>query len=309
MSAAIESPRRGRLLKIAALGIVIAIEIGAFVYLYPSLGKAPPAVTFTFPHSTTTSHTGAATTSTKSASNSVVVKAAIIRENSLAMDVMNTGKVWTKRLMVTGLCTSDFKDCYSYEFSAGKPLNLTFALGPSMEYVFSIPKVCVVPILSCHEYHPVINNSYYFAITVVYTSGPPSIIPVKAKAVNTYPHTAALQAMTAQIQTFSKNGSGRLTVNIGLRTSVTSASFVVRLLSQSGSSGFTIRLPYEVISCGGSSSVSCSSGALTLVQTFSTVVRGVGTPVYPPPYLLTVRDMTQTGKVYFAIWISSVAKA
>jgi hypothetical protein len=232
----------------------------------------------------------------------------LLVDDVLKMDAKNTGTLWTKNLTVAGICTPGFKSCYSYDTLSGHSLTGTFALAPQAEYVYNVPGICVVPVASCTQLYPVANSSYYFEVSIGYASGVPTLVQVTARASNTYPLSAAVQGLAYQLDTFPKNGSGRLTVNISMNSSLSSANFIVSMLTRLKTGGFTQRLLYKTIGCGGNSPVDCSSGNLIMIKTFSTVQTGIGTPIYLLPYLLTVRDLTVRGTVYFAVWVPALNK-
>jgi hypothetical protein len=305
-----QHPRRGRLVKFAALGLVVAMEIGAFVFMYPMIaGPQGPGITFTFPTTHPKTSTTKTTSLTNQGANKVVVKSATISDGSLKLDIKNTGTVWTQNLTVSVICSSDLLDCYSYKALAGHALTRTFALAPKSEYVYVIAGVCVVPLPSCALYHPVANFSYYYAITVGFETGPPMILPVTATATNTSPHSLSFQGLTYTLQASPKAGKGELNLDILLNPAVHVASFVVSMNAHLGNGAFTWRLLTLKTGCGGKGQVACSAGNLILDRPFSTVATGIGTPIHPPPYLLLVQDLQANlkSKFYFAVWAPSVS--
>ncbi|MGD1055444.1 MAG: hypothetical protein ABR867_05115 [Nitrososphaerales archaeon] len=296
-------------MRFAALGLVVAMEIGAFVFIYPMVaGPQGPGITFTFPTTHPKTSTTKTTHLTNQTANKVVVKSATISDGSLKLDIKNTGTVWTKNLTVSAICSSDLLDCYSYKALAGHVLTRTFALAPKSEYVYVIAGVCVVPLPSCAMYHPVTNFSYYYAVTVGFETGPSAIFPVTATATNTSPHNLSFQGITYTLKASPKVGQGELNLNILLNPVVHVASFVVSMNAHLGKGAFTWRLLTLKTGCGSTNQVACSAGNLILDRPFSTVATGIGTPIHPPPYLLIVQDMQAKLKstVYFAVWVPSV---
>jgi hypothetical protein len=204
---------------------------------------------------------------------------------------------------MTGICTPDFKSCYSYQDLSGKAVTVTFALAPKAEYTLAVAVTCVVPVPACDDYRPVASFSYYYAVEVTFVSGAPNILPVTAKAINTDPSTAAFQGLTYKLDAFPSNSSGRLVANISVNPSLSKASFDVYVWGRVGTEDFVKKLLYKTTGCGGSKPVACSSGDLVSTDVFSTVRTGIGTPINPVPYLLAVRDLSLKGTVYFVVWI------
>jgi hypothetical protein len=302
-----EPPERGKRTRWAAVGLIVVLEIGAFVYLYPSFFGAPqgPAVKFSFP---TTSSTTKTSTSTKPPQNSIVITSAIISDNILRLGVKNTGTTWTKNMTVAYICTPAFLSCYSYKLISGLKLTRTFVLAPQGKYVYNITAICVVPMAHCRQFHPLANFSYYFEVSFGYANGASVTLPVTARAINTFPPSASVQGLTYNLETFPKNGTGLLTVRMLINSSLDSASFTVRMFMMAGRGKFILK-HVNKIGCGGDLPVSCSSGNLTMIATLSTVATGIGTPNYPPPYVLTVQDQSVLPKTrYFVLWVATLTE-
>jgi len=312
-----EDPVRRRRLKWAAVGLVVILEVGALVYFSEVIFGIPPgpSVSFTFRTTTTPTRTSTRTTGTSTSTShlpeQVVIKSAFIVDGTLTMVINNTGTIWTENLTVAGICTPDFAVCYSYQAVSGHVLTKTFALGPKGEYELKIADVCVVPELSCSLYHPVANYSYNYAITVSFVSGLPETLPVIAKAAETSPITDAFQglwykkASSIKLDAFLNNDSGSLTLRISIKSGLKLARFIADLYTRIGNGGYTDLLLYKGAGC--SSTANCASGTVILTTPFSTTQTGIGTPIYPLPYLMTVRDLTASGTTYFAVWIPSLS--
>jgi len=286
------------------MGLILLLLVSTLVYLFPV--PQSQAITFSFP--TVPSKSTTRTTIPTRPPPSVVVKSAILYEDTLDLDVKNTGTVWTKNVTVVGICTPGFKNCFSYKAFAGHPLTANFALAPQEEYVYSSPHMCVVPVASCHHFYPVAGSSYYFEVSIGYINGASVALHLYVKAVHAFPLYSTVQGLTYQLDTSDSNGSGRLTVKIFMNSSLASANFTGATYTRAGKGEFTQQLLYGTTGCGGNWPTSCSSGKLAMVNTFSTVWTGIGTPAYPLPYLLLVRDLTVRGPpapIYFAAWVQA----
>ena len=141
-----EVPERresGRRTKLAAIALILLLEIGGVIYLFSSSSFASPtgpSFTYTFPP-TPTSKTTTKTTATGPPPNLVDIKSVIIFNDTLSMDIKNIGTGWTKSLAITGICTPDLKDCYSYKALSGHALTKVFTLAPKAEFVYNITGV------------------------------------------------------------------------------------------------------------------------------------------------------------------------
>jgi hypothetical protein len=301
---------RNRILGWVAVGLVVVIIIGSLAYFNPSVFGMGQSQSITFSFTTTSRATGSTTrtTTTKaSTAHSVVVESATIFDDRLSMTIENAGVDWTKNITVLAICTPNLLNCFSYATLSGHSLTGTFALAPQSKTVYNITGICVVPMLSCAQFHPVVGYKYYYAVSIGYESGSPTVLPVIATATNTYPSNAALKGLTYSLDAYPKNSSGLLTINFLVSKSIKSAAFIARLFSSVGTGAFAMRLPYKEIECGTTLKIKCSTGKITLTESFSTVQTGVGTPIYPPPYLVTFRDFAATGTVYFAVWIPALS--
>lgn len=314
MTGAPEGPGKRRRTILAAVGLIVLLEVAAAVYFNSSVFAGPqgPSITFIFPTSSTSKSTTKTTTSTGPPPNSVVVKSALIFNDTLSLDVKNTGTDWTSSLAITGICTPNLAACYSYQTLSGSSLKKLFVLAPKGEFVENITGICVVPISSCTHYRPVVNFSYYYAVTFGFANGGSTTLPLVVKANNTYTltpkfnNTANVWGLAYQLDTFPKNGTGRLTVSILVNDSLYAGNFTESLYTRVGKAAFTTRLLYNVTGCGGSLSQDCSIGMVNGTTNFPSVQTGIGTPYFPLPYLLSIRDLTVRGTVYFAVWVSTL---
>ncbi len=309
MSATSEGPWSRRSVKISALGLVVILGVGAFVVLYPSLLLPPgPGVTITFPPTTKSTSRSTVTTGTGShATPAVQIKSALIFNDTLSLHVKNVGTVWTRSLSVTGVCapTPDLI-CFNYKGLSGRTITRVFVLAPQGEYVMNISGICVVPVSGCNHFYPVVNYTYYLTVAFTFSSGVTSNSAIAVLANNTYAPRTAVYGLQYQLFSFPQNGSGRLNTFILMNETLESANFIGQMYSESGRGLFTTRLLYNRTSCSLEGFVDCSSGNLTLTVGFSSVESGIGTPFFPPPYLLTVRDLTVRTATYFAIWVNTV---
>jgi hypothetical protein len=304
MSAGRKSPEKSKRTNWAAILLVILLVAAAFVYFFAV--PQSQEITFNFPTITSTTKTSASTY------NSAVIKSANTYKDALRIDIKNTGTAWMKSLTVADICTPGFTTCYSYKTLSGDSLTQTFILAPKAEFVDTILAACVVPVPSCTYYHPVAHFSYYYKITFNYQSGASVTLPVTMTAINTAPFQGAyvaLQSLTYSLDTFSKNSSGRLAVDIFVRSDVlsvsnSSAQFIASLNTRVGTNSFNHVLLSKEAGCADG----CPAGNMTIVKSFSTVHTGLGTPVYPMPYLLLVRDLTvHVEPVFFAVWIPKLS--
>lgn len=285
-----------------AILLIALLLFAAFAYFF-----AVPRgqdITFSFPTSTATTKK----TAPAAPLNSAAVKSATFYNDMLAIDIKNTGPEWTKSLTIADICTPGFTSCYGYKSLSGHSVTQTFILAPKAEFTDGLVALCVVPVTGCTYYHPVADFTYYYEVSLAFSTGAPVLLKVAASVLTTAPFQGqyvSLEGLTYQLSTFVKNGSGRLTVNIlvnpdALAAENRSAQFIASIYDRVGAGKFTQRLLSKEAGCADG----CPAGNMTIVDTFSTVRTGIGTPAFPRPYLLVVRDLTvKVEPVYFAVWI------
>jgi hypothetical protein len=306
-----ERPERRRRTKLAAIVLIIVLEVGGVVYLMSgaSFGASTgPTYKYTFPPSTTSKST-TKTTTTGPPPNSVNIKSALIFNDTLSLDIKNVGTHWVKSVALTGICTPDLKDCYSYQALSGHSLSKIFALAPKAEFVENITGVCVMPVASCAHYMPVANFSYYYAVTFSFESGKPITLPVAAKANNTYPARATVQGLSYKLGVTLKNSTGKLDLSLLVNNTIYAENFTAMMFTRAKAKGsFSLKLLSNKTGCGGSLALDCSSGRVNMTTGFSTVTTGIGTPFFPPPYMLVVRALNGTvnRNLLYATWMPAV---
>lgn len=304
-----ESRRRT---KVAAIVLILLLEIGAIIYLSGFSSAAPkgPTFTYTFPTTTTSkTTTSKTTTSTAPPANLVSINSALIFNDTLSMNITNLGTHWTKSISIIGICTPDLKDCYNYQTLSGRSTSKIFALAPKAEFVENITGVCGVPVQGCRAYQPVANFTYYYAVRFTFESGNPVILPVVAKANNTYPPKSTIQGLSYQLNVSLRNSNGTLALNLLINDSTSAGNFSMTMLTRTGKRNmFRLPLLTNRTGCGGSMDVDCSSGNVTMLTGFSTVETGIGTPFFLPPYMLTAHALNGSvnRNLNFAIWVPVV---
>jgi hypothetical protein len=233
----------------------------------------------------------------------------LIFNDTLSLKVKNVGYHWTKSLAITGICTPDLATCASYRAMSGHALSKVFALAPKAEYVVNITGVCVVPRAQCGHYMPLANFSYYYAVTFNFESGKPVTLPVIAMANNTYPSRATVQGLGYKLGVTLKSSSGELALRLLINNTISAENFTATLFTRANvKRPFTLKLLSNKTGCGGSLALDCSEGRVNMTTGFSTVSTGIGTPFYPPPYLLTVRALNGSVNrgLAYAAWIPAV---
>ncbi len=294
---------------VAAVAVIVILELGALLYFDTALfGTQAPNIPFTFT-SQTLRTTTTSTTSTKTGPppDTVDIESATMFNDTLSLQVKNVGSTWTSTIGITGICTPGLGRCYSYPTLSGKASTQIFVLGPSQEFLDNMSNVCVVPLGGCLHYKPVVNGTYYYAVTVGFADGKSKTFPVTVMDNNTYPFTASVEGLGEDLYVSPVNGSGVLNVTIDVNSSLNAGNFTEALYASVDKSAFADRLLYNETGCGGALPQDCSNGVIFGITNFTSEQTGIGTPVYQPPFLLVVRDLTVKHEdLYFTIWVETV---
>ncbi|QQG49494.1 MAG: hypothetical protein HY247_04130 [archaeon] len=293
MRLASDKARDRRHAKIAAIGLIAVIEIGAALYFF---GLQTPKVVFVPPTETTTKST--ATTSTTVAPPPIAIRTAGIYNDSLRLTVKNNGPLPTQNLSVTKICTPGFQTCYDYGKFAGKPYSKIFVLPSGKEYVDNLTRICVMPIIHCSRYFPVVNATYYFNVKFSFDGGSSVTLPVTAKTNNTYAPRTSVFEITPQLTSFSGNLSGRMMVTITVNDTLDGANYTASLDVYAAKTGYTMSVLSNRTGCGLAWGTDCADG-VTIVSSFSTVDTGIGTG--GNFYALVINDESYR-YTNFAIW-------
>jgi hypothetical protein len=251
------------------------------------------------------------------------------------MKVHNLGPNTTKLLTVADLCTPKFQVCYNYKTMAGAYFAMTFALPAKKTFMANLTGVCVIPIPSCKSYLPTANMTYYFQVKFSFVDGSTALVPVSAKANNTWTKylTAIMGISSPSLIVFPANLTGSLSVTLALNDSLPYASFSTWLDGYlKPSSAYSGKLLINETGCMGSLpeanftsdghhlSVNFTgdcSQPITVTVSFTTVLTGISSGPY---YALVVRDTTDIDKpagypdndpghyTTFALWVQGSTK-
>ncbi len=298
-------PKNGRRVKIAAVGLILLLEFGAFVYIDPGFfGVGGSSVSITFPTTSNTPTTTTKTSTKTTGPNGVQIESALIFNDTLSMEVVNNGTTWTKAVSVQYVCTPGFAGCYEYKGIAGKTLTKPFYLAPSGKYTENITKVCVVPKSPCGEYLPVANYTYYLGVQFSFSSGPSVSVLLPLKVNDTYPANSYIVGLGFTLYEFPNNETGRLNATVLADPGTSEAKYSGYLFEEGSKHAFNGLLITNSTRCGGKSNVTCTT-ALPLSYSFSMVQTGIGTPFVSLPFLFELRDVTNRTTFYFSVWVTS----
>ena len=326
------APRRKRSgVKYLVVGLVLALEIFAALYLYTNPGAASQ-VPFLGP--VPTSSTTASTTSTTTRTvipDKIQVKSAVFENDTLMMDVHNVGPNGTSSLTISSVCTPGFRSCFSYKSLSGSAYQATFVLPAGKSFPENLTGVCAVAIANCGKYLPVANGTYYLQLNFTFTDRSVVSVPVTVMGNSTWSERPT-GVIGVGLPSLTVNGSdffGQLNVTVTANDSLPYASWDTKLdLYSAATDSFSDGVLTNSTGCAGSppSGVNfksngkllnvtyiadCSQPVFVIVP-YTTVQTGVSVGSY---YLVSVCDTTQIsypsgypdnggshGLACFAVW-------
>jgi hypothetical protein len=294
-----------RNLKLLAIGLAVLVEMSAAYYLFTAPASAGTGPDFRFLLTTsTTKHTSKVVITSTAPPPQLLIQNVLLVNDSLRLDLKNTGLISTRNVSIVGVCTPGFTACGTYQGLSGSTLTKTFILPGGGEYWMNFTGVCVMPLAVCHRYLPTAGGLYYFRVAVGFVGGRTSTVSLAVKGNNTFPLKAAFQGMDPKLTVYSKNLSGVLSIGVLVNSSLNHASFASTLLGRDSKGMFTARLIQNRTSCGVNLAVDCGQGYVNITNKFSTVLTGITTQFFPGPYILTVQDLTKATQPFFAEWIT-----
>ncbi len=290
----------GRKTKLAALVIVLAIEITAVyydVYASPNTYTGP---TYVIPTSTTHSVTTTTSATVRPPPpNVLVLKSALINNGTLILDMQNKGPSETTDMVVTNICSPGFVNCMTYGRAAGRSYQSIYVLPVGREFKANFTGICFFPIVGCSHYFPVATSSYYIDVRFDFVKGNPVYMPIVALANNTWARRTSVTNITSSITGYVGNLTGRLNVTVTVDNNIYFAVNYTTSINtwRSSSSGYNWAIVSNKTGCGGSLANDCST-PIPGVTTFNLVQTGVYPGAY---YAVVVRDLNVTS-TYFAAW-------
>lgn len=270
------SPRKRRVpgIRVLIILLVLVLEIFAALYIYSTTsgGAQGPVI---FPSMTTSSGGTTTTATTRTVvPDKISVKSATIENDTLMLEVHNSGPNETTLLTISSICTPGFKSCYSYQALSGSLYQSTFVLPAGKTFPENLTKVCTAAIAKCGNYLPSANSTYYMQINFTFADHSVVTVPVSAFANDTW--SSRLTGVTgAGSQTLGINESnlfGELNVTVLANDSLPYASWETRLnLFSSPTTGFAQTVATNSTGCAGSppSGVIFKSGGKLLNVTYT----------------------------------------
>ncbi|MGD0476598.1 MAG: hypothetical protein ABSB29_00335 [Nitrososphaerales archaeon] len=314
--------RRGVTVKVAAVVLIVLLEVTAVLYLYMNPVQGESQNPFVIPTSTTTKSTTTSSTTTKVTTHPpadrVAVESALISNDTLTMEVRNLGPSTTQLISVRAVCSPGFQTCYDYRRLAGGYYQTRFVLPAGNTFKENMSRICVIAIINCKNYLPVANNTYYFQIRFKFADGASATVPVSAMANNTwsrYP-TAIMSIPLSSLRIVPRNLTGMLNVTLTINDSLPAAATFTTLLYGylKPSNAISGRILNNDTGCGSGFAADCSQNVSVIVN-FYTVLTGIAPNHY---FSLVVRDTTDidnaTGApnndighhtTWFALWLLS----
>ncbi len=300
------SPKRRVSAKLIAVAWILFLELLVATYVYTS-ASGGPSTPLTFSTSTTTTTATATASSTTTAAkptDKISVKSAVINNDTLTLDVRNSGPNATELLTITSICTPKFAICYAYSSVGGSDYKTTFVLPAKKAFLANLTGICFMPIPSCKRYIPIANATYYYQIAFKFSDNSTVTVPVSAKDNTTwapYP-TAILGINQTSLSIVPVNLTGVLNVTVGLNDSLPYSSWETILEGyMKPGDKFSGAVLTNDTGCEGSATgnftvpngaynyTAMCAAPVQVSENFTTVLTGVNVGTY---YAVVVRDTT-----------------
>lgn len=308
--------RRAIGVKYVAVAWIVLLEVFAGVYLYANPVSGASQNPFIILTSTTTTSTSTKSTTPPPPPDRILVKSAIIENDTLMMKVDNEGPSSTESLTIMGVCTPGFQTCYGYKKLAGSSYSRTFILPAARTFLANMSGVCTIAIKGCSAYLPVANATYYLQVSFSFADGSSVVVPVAAMANDTWSrYLTAIMGVSPLLTVFPKNLTGVLNATVDVNSTELYASWTTSLEGHTSSSyayGGTILT--NKTGCWGTFVADCSA-PVPVIMNFTTVLTGITAGSY---YSVVVHDTTvlpnnatESGypdyhyypTFYFALWV------